>query len=192
MLPPPIIKRHGDFWVVRDDLLEGGTKRRVIQPLVERMDAQEFVYASPAYGYAQYALAVAAREAGKRATIFTAKRKQPHRLTLAAHRAGAKVVMVPYGYLSNVQAKARAYAAKVGAANVPFGVDTPESIAAIADAARLINADPAEVWTVSGSGTLSRGLQTAWPQADFHTVLIGTKNPYTGNAKTYRAPEKFE
>lgn len=192
MLPPPVVKKHGRFFVVRDDLLEGGTKRRVIQPLVAAMDAQEFVYASPAYGYAQLALAVSARACGKRATIFTAKRKQPHRLTLAAHRAGAKVVMVPYGYLSNVQAKARAYSEKVGAVNVPFGVDTPESIAAIAGAARSIGISPEEVWTVSGSGTLSRGLQSAWPDASFHTVLIGAKGPNTGKAKVYRAPEKFE
>ena len=192
MLPTPIITIHRGFAVVRDDLLPGGTKRRVIQPLVEASDYQEFVYASPAFGYAQLALAVACREAGKRATIFTAKRNTPHPLTQAAADAGAKIVMIPYGYLSNVQSQAKAYAAETGAANIPFGVDTDESLNAIAAAALSTGANPTEVWTVSGSGTLTRGLQRAFPNAEFHTVLIGKKGANTGKAKAYIAPEKFE
>lgn len=192
MLPAPVIFEHHGFRVVRDDMLEGGTKRRVIQPMVAERPEQEFVYASPAYGYAQLALAVSARETMKRATIFTAKRKRPHPLTLAAKAAGAKIVMVPYGYLSNVQSKARSYAERVGALCVPFGVDTEESVKAIAaEAARLQIDEPAEVWCVSGSGTLTRGLQEAWPNAEHHAVAIGA-NPNTGKAIRHVAPEKFE
>lgn len=191
MLPAPIVVEHEGFRVVRDDLLEGGTKRRIIQPMIAERPDQEFVYASPAYGYAQLALAVSATALGKRATIFTAKRKDPHPLTLAAKAAGAKVVMVPYGYLSNVQAKARAYAAKVGALCVPFGVDTPEAIQAIAAEALRVDFIPSEVWCVSGSGTLSRGLQAAWPEAAHHAVAIGA-NPDTGKAVRYTAPERFD
>jgi len=192
MLPAPVICEDHGYKVVRDDMLEGGTKRRVIQPMIEKSPYQEFVYASPAYGYAQLALAVAARETMKSATIFTARRKHPHPLTLAAKAAGAKVVMVPYGYLSNVQAKARAYGQRVGALCVPFGVDTQESVKAIAaEALRLDIQEPAEVWCVSGSGTLTRGLQEAWPHAEHHAVAIGA-NPDTGKAVRHIAPEKFE
>ncbi len=192
MLSAPVVREHAGFRVVRDDMLPGGTKRRVIQPLVQVSPYQKFVYASPAYGYAQLALAYACRDCGKQAVIFTAKRKVPHPLTLAARQAGAKIVMVPYGYLSNVQSKARQYAAKIGANYVPFGVDTDESLDSIASAALQIGFVPAEVWTVSGSGTLSRGLQRAWPDAEFHTVLIGKKDANVGKAITYEAPEKFE
>ena len=38
----------------------------------------EAVYASPAEGGAQTALATVARQLGKRATIFVAKRHKPH------------------------------------------------------------------------------------------------------------------
>jgi hypothetical protein len=192
MLPLPIITIHAGFKVVRDDLLHGGTKRRVIQPLVAQDHHHEFVYASPAFGYAQLALAVACREVGKRATIFTAKRNHPHPLTLAAKDAGAKIVMIPHGYLSNVQSKARAYAAETGAALIPFGVDTDASLDAIAAAALSAGEQPHEVWTVSGSGTLTRGLQRAFPNAAFHTVLIGKKDANVGRAKAYIAPESFE
>ena len=192
LLPPPVITAHSCFLVVRDDLLSGGTKRRVIQPLVARSDKTEFVYASPAYGYAQVALAYVCRDIGKQATIFTAYRKTPHPLTLKAQQAGAKIIMIPYGYLSNVQSKAKSYAKETNAEYIPFGVDTDESLTAIAAAAREINIEPTEIWTVSGSGTLTRGLQRAFPNADFNTVLIGKKNINTGEARQYIAPERFE
>lgn len=105
MLPKPVVEEHSGFLVVRDDLLLGGTKMRAIMPLISNSLAAEFVYASPAQGYAQVALAYCARMAGRKATIFTAKRKEMHPLTLRAKQAGAKIVMVPYGYLSVVQAR---------------------------------------------------------------------------------------
>lgn len=191
MLPEPVVRQHGSLIVVRDDLLEGGTKRRIIQPILAARPESEFVYASPAFGYAQLALAIAAGEEGKRATIFTAKRKRPHAMTQAAYDAGAKVVMIPHGYLSNVQAKARRYAAEVGAACLPFGVDSAEAIKGLAEIARGLPVDPGEVWCVSGSGTLARALQAAWPDAEHHAVVIGA-NPNTGIAIRHKAPERFE
>jgi hypothetical protein len=149
MIPDPVIEQHSGIFVVRDDLIAGGTKRRILPPLL--MGADEFIYASPAYGYAQVALAHAAAAQGVRATVFTAKRKVLHPRTQEARAAGAKIVLVPTGYLSNVQAKARAYAAATGAALLPFGLDTPAVIAGLAAVARALPMTPAEVWTVAGS-----------------------------------------
>jgi threonine dehydratase len=149
------------------------------------------VYASPAYGYAQVALAHACRELSKRATIFTAKRGVLHSRTAEAARAGAKVVQVPTGYLSNVTAKARAYAEAAGATLLPFGFDTAEFGEALADVARALPVEPREVWTVAGSGTLSRALQRAWPSATFYAVQVG-KPPAVGRAALLAAPESFE
>lgn len=55
MIDPPVIERFGKILVVRDDLVPGGTKARVLPDLLR--GGQEYVYASPAYGYAQIALA---------------------------------------------------------------------------------------------------------------------------------------
>jgi hypothetical protein len=63
--------------VVRDDLFPGGTKARSLGFLFEGTD--EVVYASPAEGGAQTALATIARQLGKRTTIFVARRAKPHR-----------------------------------------------------------------------------------------------------------------
>jgi hypothetical protein len=94
MLAAPVLAPYGARHVVRDDLLNGGTKMRAIMPLIEASPATEFVYASPAQGYAQVALALCAAAHGRRATIFTAKRKAPHPLTLRAKAAGAKVAVI--------------------------------------------------------------------------------------------------
>lgn len=189
MLPKPVIERQGRVFVLRDDLIEGGTKRRILPALLN--NASEFVYASPAYGYAQIALAHACREAGYGATIFVAKRKELHERTREAIKAGAKIVQVPYGYLSNIQAKAKAYAEATGAHLMPFGIDVPEMKRGIQSLATELDIEPKEVWTVAGSGTLTRALQDVWKDAQFYTVRIGAG--FEGlRAKVLQAPEKFE
>lgn len=185
----PIIEQIGKILVVRDDLLPGGTKSRVLPELLT--GATEFVYASPAYGYAQVALAHACRNAGYQATIFTAKRNELHARTKEAKDAGAKIVMVPHGYLSNVQSKAKAYAEAVSAKLLPFGLDVPAMAAGLQVIAAGLDIQPEEVWTVAGSGTLSRALQKAWPSAHFFAVRVGAE-PQVDRASLYVAPEKFE
>jgi 1-aminocyclopropane-1-carboxylate deaminase/D-cysteine desulfhydrase-like pyridoxal-dependent ACC family enzyme len=170
MTAPQVIA-HDGVLVVRDDLFPGGTKARFL-PLLFK-DADEVVYASAAEGGAQTALATVAAQLGKRATIFVAKRAQPHPRALMAKRLGAKVMQVSPGYLSTVQARAREYAKQAGARLAPFGVDMPEAIEAIAEVARSIEIEPDEVWCASGSGVLARGLASAWPTARRHVVQVG-------------------
>lgn len=167
----PIVVEHDGVAVVRDDLFPGGTKARYLRILFD--DCDELVYASPAEGAAQSALAICAEQAGKRGTIFVAKRAEPHPRALMAKRHGAKVLQVSPGYLTVVQARAKAYCQARGAKLVPFGVDLPEAVARIAEAARATGADPDEVWCASGSGALMRGLALAWPNARRHSVQVG-------------------
>jgi 1-aminocyclopropane-1-carboxylate deaminase/D-cysteine desulfhydrase-like pyridoxal-dependent ACC family enzyme len=170
MTVPQVIE-HDGVLVVRDDLFPGGTKARFLPVLFDGAD--EVVYASPAEGGAQTALATVAAQLGKRATIFVAKRANPHPRALMAKRLGAKVMQVSPGYLSTVQARAREYAKKASAKLAPFGIDLPEAIEAIAAAARSIEIEPDEVWCASGSGVLARGLAAAWPKARRHVVQVG-------------------
>lgn len=190
-IPPPELDTREGLTIVRDDRLPGGTKQRGLLPYMENHPAREFVYASPACGYAQLALAISARMTGRRATVFTAERKTPHPLTRQAHAQGATVIQVPYGYLNVVQKRARAYAASTGACYLPFGVQLTEVAEAITRTAQRLNIEPPEVWTVSGSGTLTRALQKAWPNARFYTVLVGKTAVQTGRAIRYTAPEAF-
>lgn len=171
MIQAPIVVEHDGILVVRDDLFMGGTKARFLPALLKGCD--EAVYASPAEGGAQTALAHAALALGKRATIFVAKRAEPHARALEAKRLGAKVIQVEVGYLTVVRARATAYCRATGARQLPFGLATAEAISAIAEAARSTGIEPAEVWCASGSGVLARGLALAWPAARRFAVQVG-------------------
>jgi Pyridoxal-phosphate dependent enzyme len=187
----PILEEHRGITVVRDDLFPGGTKARFIGSVFE--GATEAVYASPPEGGAQTALATVARTLGTRATIFVAQRTSPHPRTLEAARLGAKVVPVAPGYLTVVQARAKAYCRETGAYLIPFGADFPGAAEAIASAALMTGAAPDEVWCAAGSGVLARGLALAWPKARRHVVQIGreiTPRDVAG-ARIHVHPRKF-
>lgn len=172
----PILEMFEGVMVVRDDLFPGGTKARFLRPFLEALPQEEFIYASPAQGGAQTALATAAVTLGKKITIFVAKRKEPHPRAKLARKLGAKIVQVPHGYLNVVQAAAKKYAAKSDKRLLlPFGMDSPEAVAAIANVASLIRPDfePEEVWCAAGSGTLARGLRAAFPEAKLRVVQVG-------------------
>lgn len=173
LIPPPVVHVHDGIHVVRDDLAGGGTKARFMVKLFAQAD--EIVYATPAEGGAQSALAWAARATGKRATLFVAKRAEPHPRARMAKALGATVYQVSPGYLTVVQKRARDYCAATGATLAPFGMDTPEAIQTIAEAARSTGLDPDEVWCASGSGVLARALARAFPKARRHVVQVGRK-----------------
>lgn len=50
---------------------------------------------------------------------------------------------------------------------------------------------PAEVWTVAGSGVLTRALQRAWPAARFVAVVVGKQGCDTGRARRIVHPLPF-
>jgi DNA modification methylase len=193
MAPPPLRADVIEgLRVVRDDEVRGGTKRRALDLILPTIDADEFVYATPCYGFAQIALGYAAAAAGKKATVFVAHRNERHRRTALAKSAGANIIEVEAGRLNVIQSRARKYCEESGAYLVPFGMDDEMFVAVIAEIARGLPGEaPTEVWCVAGSGTLTRALQRAWPDADHHAVQIG-RAPEIGNAKLWLAPEKFE
>jgi len=195
--PTPVVERHGRFFVVRDDVIEGGTKLRAAEALFASFkDVDEFVYGGgTAYGYAQIALAIACKKHGKKFTMYLAKRKKLHPYTQRAVDIGCNLIEVKMGMLSVTRARAREYAANTPrCAEVPIGLNTPEVIKAIAEDARRIKMTPREVWCASGSGTLARALQAAWPTATVHGVSVGHKltDAEAGSTVVHRHSRKFE
>lgn len=192
----PVIKEHEGVLVVRDDYIRGGSKRRFADQMIR--GHREVVYASPVYGGAQIALAHAGAEIGVKVTIFCAKRNTPHARTMEAKQAGATIIQVPYGYLSNVISKAKKYCEKTGAHLLPFGFESPQAIEAIAKTARTIQnqfPDIDQVWCVGGSGVLGRALQVGFNLVDsFNVVQVGKElNPEKlGKAKIYVHPYTFD
>jgi len=190
-IQPAQIIPAGKFLVVRDDFLVGGTKEAALMQCMPTWKEQEIVFASPRYGYAQIALAVAGKATGKKVTLFIAASKRWHPRSLLAQSLGANIVEVPCGYLCVVQARAREYCERTKAKLLPLGLACEEMEEAITRRAAALNVKPKEVWSVAGSGALQRALQKAWPAAKFFAVQIG-KPPHAGSAKVLKAEEKFE
>lgn len=193
-IPEPQVKMHEGIYVVRDDMIPGGTKLRYLIHLFDYFD--EVVYATPAYGGAQLALAYAALIKKKRVTLFVAKRKKPHKRTLEAKAVGARVFQVPHGYLKNVQSKAKKYARDKGAFYLTFGGDMEETIEKIAEAAADVNRRHGpfdQVWSAAGSGVLTRGLQQGMEAAEFYAVQVGRDiSGNVGRARIVKNPLPFE
>jgi len=189
-IAPPVLATHEGVVVLRDDMLEGGSKVRVAPGLLGSSD--EWVFAGPAQGYAQVALAIACEMTGKRAVFFTAARKEPHELTRRAMAHGCKVVFVPHGRMSNVQAKAREYCYLTGARFIELGLLLPGMEDALWAFARTLPVDPRQVWVTAGSGTLARACAKAWPRAQVHAVRVGMRPSLPDDVIEHQAPEAFD
>ena len=197
-LPKPIVEkwRHksGDIFIVRDDLLEGGTKRRLFTEYIKQFpNDEEFVYASPRQGYGQLALSLACGVLGKSAVVFVPKGKR-HQLTEDAEKYGAKIVEVPMGFLSNLNYKAQKYCEENNSHLVPFGGDSPIIIEAMSNLCKDIKVVPSEIWSVISSGVINRGLQKGFPDVKCYGVMIGhhTTQEEKGRATLFKSKYKFE
>ena len=194
-LPSPVIEEHEGFQVVREDLINGGSKVRSGDYFVKSLEnIDELVYGScPATGKAQVSLAVLAKKYNKNAVIFMAKRAELNYTDQQKHALseGAEMRWVPDGMLNVTEKRARDYASESDKRLlIPIGVDHPLVVATYAVIAKRMNIQPKEVWTVGSSGTLTRGLQAGWPDADFHCVSVGHKGDF-GRATVYNCPMKF-
>lgn len=184
--PPLVIEPtyHGNrcFNVIRDDYLVGGTKQRGMIPLLKNSINDEFVYAGPNSGFAQVALAYAAKKTGKHCTLFIAKMRKDHPCTIKAKLMGAKVISVYNGVLKKVQVEAEKYVrSHANTELIPFGGDSDifvkymiENIQKAIPETMRIN-PPKKIWLVGGSGTLIKILYRVFPETRFCVIQVGKK-----------------
>ena len=195
--PSPVLEEHEGFVVVRDDLLGGGSKIRFADYLISSNEQiEEWVYgSSPATGYAQISLGHLCKKHNKKAVVFMANRavEKRHEYQIQAINTGVDMRWVPNGMLSVTEKRARDYVSDSPASRrlLPIGFDHPTVLASIIRVAQSMPITPSEVWTVGSSGTLTRGLQLAWPHAEFNCVTVGHAGDY-GRAKKYKCDIKFD
>src|SRR6185312_4510870 len=145
------------------------------------------------------ALAVLGKHTGQRVTIFYAKRKALHPRQRRVLADGATIYQVPTGYMTNVQAKARAYAAAKGAMLLPLGFDVPTAREPLAEAIARVRAkigSPCEVWCATGSGMLAHALAAGFPESAIKAVAVGLKSrhgaqSFPQNVEVIEAKEDF-
>lgn len=197
--PKPVIMEHDGIHVLRDDLLEVGTKARAADYLIRNTPHKEIVYgSSPATGYAQMSLPYVCSKYGKKAVIFMAERSPDklHPYQKKAIALGADMRWVKMGMLSVTEKRARDYVAENPADRllVPIGIRHDTAIGCLIKVAKQLSIRPREIWSVGSSGTLSRSLQLAFPDAAVHVVSVGhTMQPVDiGRAVFHKSPYKFD
>lgn len=190
------------IFVVRHDLVDGGTKALVLPSILDNLansGKTKFSYATPSWGYAQYALAATCKKMGHEAHIFVPARKERSLPTTLASDAGAIVHEVRVGYLAVVQKRESEWLQEnPDAVGIPFGVDIPEMSNGLSSLASWMEPQPpkdSRVWVAAGSGTLWRSLSKAWKDNPFGVVQVGKDIDWSGlrsNDMKFKAPEKFE
>jgi hypothetical protein len=198
--PNPVIKNYEGFSVVRDDLLGVGSKVRFIDALLYRYpQIEEWVYGScPAQGYGQVSLAAACKRHDKEAVLFMAYRDKKNWLAQQKQgiKLGATYMWIKNGFLNVTEKRAQDYVDKHPFTRklLGLGLNDPTIQASIIKVARSLPLRKVEeIWTVGGSGVLSRSLQMAFPHARVNIVSVGhtMKLEEIGRARLWRHPLKF-
>ncbi len=166
--------------------LFGGSKQRILPGLLADIGASEIVYAGPATGYAQIALAYVCKLIGKRARVFTDAAEFTYApLPTIARRLGANIVYWsdtgPGKRLKVIQQRAEEYVKLRGrdAHLLPFGMHDATAIdlyaAAFSSLRDIVPSPPTRMWIVAGSGTIVTSLSRVFPACHFLIVQVGKK-----------------
>lgn len=167
--------QKGTLFVVRDDLLEGGTKQRAGLPFLSSFQEEgfdEFVYASPFSGYAQIALSICANKCQTKSTIFCQsdplKGTMSHFTKIASKY--SKVVLCKS--LEEAENLAFEYCLnKKSAFKIPLGFDHPLFVDFLKEDLNIqwgILRERFEIkkfWVPVGSGTLAKTFREILPDS---------------------------
>jgi len=178
---PFTVKSYEHIFVLRDDLIAGGTKRRALDILLQGLTEKDVSYAGTIFGYGALALAHACEAAGKTAHLYLSCNNLGHPMLEHIRATGAVIERceaLPVEQLHREIA---------GEYIFPLGFDTPEFHTVMVDALRQLDISPySEIWCPVVSGTLAKGLAAAFPGTPIKTV---------GMAKStqadFYAPEKY-
>lgn len=173
----------------RDDLIEGGTKRRALETMLAGVTARNVFYAGTVMGHGALALSHACRRHGKTAHIHICG-DDGHPMIRKLADAGAALTLHPPMTTDALHL----IASRAGRDGTVFppGFAMPAFEEALVSACRAIPLPAfSEVWTAAVTGTLTRALQKAWPDAPFKTVRVVKTPCDLGRAEVFTAPEKY-
>jgi len=199
--PPVVVTKHKfkniEFSVFRDDMLFGGTKIRGLMPMLKNVSEKEIIYAGPAEGMAQVALAYACHALRKTAVLFIQKRKRTKLTSLAlSFKKSVKIYESRLNVDGLIQL-ATAYKNKNGGYLLSFGGYNKIYMSYLYKSLKfsLPNVSPARIWLVAGSATILNVLYKVFPKTEFHIVQVGRTiwddQLDLGRTTKYVSQEKF-
>jgi len=185
--------------VVRDDMVPGGTKQRAIDVFFKG-NGEEYIYAGPATGYAQVALAQAGKKHNEKVTVFLSARNIETQATKKARSLGAKIIYTKTQMkLKDLKEAAAKYAKrKNNRVLLPFGLENSEFVKRLVTCIKEAwgrKKKPQRMWLVAGSATLLKALHEIFPECHFLVVQVGKKiwpDQLEGiKHNLYISPERF-
>ena len=187
-IPSPVIERHGDFYVCRDDLLNGGTKRRALVKYLPKLDSRKFIYAATVFGSGGWALAEACLDLGFDCKIIISDNKyKPH----WTKKFSSQIEWQIPSPIQSLYAFSQKLAAESDAIALPLGFNDPAFKNCLTEALKEINMNPSEIWMPCVSGTLVKAAQSTWPGAKLNAVCVAKHHGDLGAARKYQAMEKY-
>lgn len=173
--------------VLRDDLLEAGTKQRAMIPYLANHKSTEFVYVSPFTGSAQITLSYASLITGKKVTVYMDKRRPRHPLTVKALSYGVlNLVEVPNGNFKKLNKMAQDYVDLVKKEKgedyitlFSLGFTNDEYINLLAKQIKealpqeMRDNPPERFWVPTGSTAMVNALYKVLPTTHFFVVQTG-------------------
>tara|TARA_B100000900_G_scaffold410463_1_gene428311 strand:+ start:404 stop:1171 length:768 start_codon:yes stop_codon:yes gene_type:complete len=195
--PAPVLSEHDGVVVVRDDLLEGGSKIRFIDKLIKDTPCDEWVFGgSNKVGWGPISLAYVCKKYKKKTTCFWANRKEPTWHQKEYMKYDGIIEWVKMGMLNVTLSRAEKYRKESPDTRrtLPLGLEHEWVLGSIIKVARQLNIKPDVVWTVGSSGTLNRGLQLAFENAECHVIQTGHKmnERQIGRAKLWETKYKYD
>lgn len=189
MSKPPThipITAQGNFWVVRGDCILGGAKTLALLRWLPTLQTDHVIYAGSVFGSGGWAVALAARQLGIKATILMARSKYRPPWATDIESSIQWTNPLPVAHLHAMGDDIK------GAVNLPLGFDTPDFIKIMANIALdTIPIPPPEIWCAALSGTLARSLRLAFPDTPLHVVTPARLTASVPNAQMYLSPEKY-
>ena len=192
----PKIKLHENHWVVRDDLIEYGSKCRFGDYLVKNCEYDTLVYVQPRFGYAGISLSYLANKYNKKLVLFMPSSKEISEHQAVCIEKGAITKFRRIAAMPNLNRIAKQWAEKNDAFFIPLGLVNPFVTACIVKTCDSIIKEwghPKHIWTAISTGVLSRGLQIGFNRTTFHSVAVARnlKEGELGNSEIFSHPKLF-
>lgn len=187
----------GECFVVRDDLIEVGSKGRFGDLLVSQIQTDTIAYVAPRVGFAAISLARLAAKYRKRLVLFCPAAAEPSLHQLKAMELGAELRFVKIAAMPVLNKYAITWAMNNNAYFIPLGLKHPLVTAAIVKVCQLniqqLGKRITDLWCAISTGVLSRGLQIGLPRHRHHSVAVARnlKDGEAGKANVYSHPASF-
>lgn len=192
--PEPVVETYEGIRVVRDDFLAGSKVRGgdcLISKLPPEIDT--LVYVQPRFGLAGVSILDVAKRHNKKVVLFMPSSKKVSRHQACCIERGAKPLFIRIAAMPNANAAAQKWAAeRENCFFIPLGL-RHELVTAGFVKTMMQMPEPEEVWSVCSTGVLTRAMQIAFPNAEFHAVAVARnmKEGELGRAEVISAPEPF-